>query len=246
MAAGLGFKTFATGDVLTAGDTNGYLMQGVWVFASAAARTAAVTSPQEGNMSFLKDTNSTEYYDGAAWTAVGGGGGGGGGLVELSTVTYSNVASQAFDSVFDSTYDTYFVILENSYASSAGGLRFQFRNNNSTISSSGYYGAAFGYNYAATQSTWATNGSSSLLIMGSNGTDTRQSSLQFYVNNVGYSVPSNLEHPQINGSGFQSNDSYTTVLGGALLSSTVNHNGFILSQASGNIYGTVTIYGVTK
>jgi hypothetical protein len=75
MAAGQGFKTFNTGDVLTSSDTNGYLMQGVWVFANAAARTAAVTSPQEGNMSFLKDTNSTEYYDGAAWAAIGGGGG---------------------------------------------------------------------------------------------------------------------------------------------------------------------------
>lgn len=71
MAAGQGFKTFATGDVLTAADTNGYLMQGVWVFADAAARTAAVTSPQEGNMSYLKDTNSTEYYSGSAWVAVG-------------------------------------------------------------------------------------------------------------------------------------------------------------------------------
>jgi hypothetical protein len=70
MAAGSGFKTFATGDVLTAADTNGYLMQGVWVFADAAARTAAVTSPQEGNMSYLKDTNSTEYYSGSAWVAV--------------------------------------------------------------------------------------------------------------------------------------------------------------------------------
>ena len=76
MAAGLGFKTFATGDVLTAGDTNGYLMQGVWVFADAAARSAAVTSPQEGNISFLKDTNSTEYYSGSAWVAIGGAAGG--------------------------------------------------------------------------------------------------------------------------------------------------------------------------
>lgn len=73
MAAGLGFKTFNTGDVLTASDTNGYLMQGVWVFASAAARTSAVTSPQEGNVSFLKDTNSFEIYDGAAWVAYGSG-----------------------------------------------------------------------------------------------------------------------------------------------------------------------------
>ena len=46
MAAGLGFKTFTTGEVLTAADTNGYLMQGINVFASTAARNAAITSPQ--------------------------------------------------------------------------------------------------------------------------------------------------------------------------------------------------------
>jgi len=71
MAAGLGFKDFVTGEVLTAADVDGYLMQGVWVFADAAARTAAVTSPQEGNMSYLKDTNSIEYYSGSAWVASG-------------------------------------------------------------------------------------------------------------------------------------------------------------------------------
>ena len=69
MAAGLGFKTFTSGEVLTAADTNGYLMQGILVFANASARTAAITSPQEGQDSYLNDTNSTEYYDGSAWVA---------------------------------------------------------------------------------------------------------------------------------------------------------------------------------
>jgi len=73
MAAGQGFKTFATGDVLTASDVNGYLMQGVLVFANAAARTAAITSPQQGQVSFLKDTNVTQYYSGSAWVTGGGG-----------------------------------------------------------------------------------------------------------------------------------------------------------------------------
>lgn len=72
MAAGLGFKTFVTGDVLSAGDTNGYLMQGVLVFASAAARDAAITSPQEGQFAYLKDTDATTYYTGSAWTSIGG------------------------------------------------------------------------------------------------------------------------------------------------------------------------------
>ena len=67
MAAGLGFKTFTTGEVLTAADTNGYLMQGVLVFASAAARDAAITSPQEGQCCYLKDTDAVLTYSGAAW-----------------------------------------------------------------------------------------------------------------------------------------------------------------------------------
>jgi len=70
MAAGLGFKTFTTGEVLTAGDVNGYLMQGILVFASAAARDAAITSPQEGQFAYLKDTNVTTYYTGSAWANV--------------------------------------------------------------------------------------------------------------------------------------------------------------------------------
>lgn len=73
MAAPLGFKTFATGDVLTAADTNGYLMQGIWTFANAAARDAAVTSPQEGNACYLKDTDQILVYSGSAWVVKSGG-----------------------------------------------------------------------------------------------------------------------------------------------------------------------------
>jgi hypothetical protein len=71
MAAGLGFKTFTTGEVLSAANVNGYLMQGINVFASTAARDAAITSPQEGQFAFTKDTNGLWYYDGAAWVASG-------------------------------------------------------------------------------------------------------------------------------------------------------------------------------
>jgi len=71
MAAGQGFKTFTTGEVLTAGDVNGYLMQGINVFATTTARDAAITAPAEGQFAFTKDTNGLWYYDGAAWVASG-------------------------------------------------------------------------------------------------------------------------------------------------------------------------------
>ena len=67
MAAPLGFKDFTTGEVLTANDVDGYLMQGIWVFANATARDAAVTSPQEGNAGYLKDTDVIMVYTGSTW-----------------------------------------------------------------------------------------------------------------------------------------------------------------------------------
>ena len=71
MAAGLGYIEFATGDILTAAAANGYLAsQTVMVFASSAARASAITSPQEGMISFLKDTDTMQFYTGAAWSNV--------------------------------------------------------------------------------------------------------------------------------------------------------------------------------
>jgi hypothetical protein len=73
--AGSGYRLYATGDVLTAAQVNNYLQeQTVMVFADAAARTTALAAVlAEGMISYLKDTNSTEYYSGSAWVAIGGG-----------------------------------------------------------------------------------------------------------------------------------------------------------------------------
>ena len=93
MAAGLGFKTFNTGDILSASDTNGYLMQGVLVFASAAARDAAITSPQEGQFAYLKDTNVTTYYTGSAWA-------------NLDTTGMTNPMTTTGDTIYSSSGST--------------------------------------------------------------------------------------------------------------------------------------------
>lgn len=109
MAAGLGFKTFTTGEVLSAADVNGYLMQGVLVFASEAARNSAITSPQEGQFAYTKDNNSLWYYTGSAWAASGatgdidgvtaGVGISGGGT--SGTVTVTNSMATAIDAKGD-------------------------------------------------------------------------------------------------------------------------------------------------
>lgn len=73
--AGAGYKLFNTGDVLTAQQVNEYLMQQtVMVFADASARTTALSGVlAEGMISYLKDTNAVERYDGSSWSAIGDG-----------------------------------------------------------------------------------------------------------------------------------------------------------------------------
>ena len=68
--AGLGYKVFAAGEVLTAANVNGYLMeQAVMVFADSAARSSALGTPTQGMISYLQDTSTLQVF-GTAWADV--------------------------------------------------------------------------------------------------------------------------------------------------------------------------------
>ena len=61
--AGAGFKVFQNGNVLTASEVNTFMMdQMIMVFASAAARDAAILSPSEGMFAFLKDVDKLTVF----------------------------------------------------------------------------------------------------------------------------------------------------------------------------------------
>jgi hypothetical protein len=287
MAAGLGFKDFVTGEVLTAADVDGYLMQGVWVFASAAARDAAVTAPSEGNFAYLKDTNVTTYYTGSAWAnldttgmtnpmtttgdtiysssgstparlGIGSTGqvltvasglpswatpaAGGGGMTLISRTSFSNVASQAFDGVFTSTYDTYFVNINSIYAATADNdLHWQFRYAGPTTQTANYYSANFGYNYNAELTNAGINNGSEILVSTQSGANDRPTSAQLYVNQVGNAS----QYGAVSGLVFNNPSLLQSVLGGeAFVART--YTGFLLKSSSTNITGTVSIFGVNK
>jgi hypothetical protein len=158
MAAGLGFKDFVTGEVLTAADVDGYLMQGVWVFASAAARDAAVTSPQEGNFAYLKDTNVTTYYTGSAWASVAGASGA---MVLTGQSTFSASNSVNVDNCFSATYVNYIIALTAVATNSGDGIYLRFRTGGSTNSTGNYNVQQFGAdgsNLSASRQTSQTEG----------------------------------------------------------------------------------------
>lgn len=70
--AGLGRKVFTAGEVLTAANVQGYLMdQSIMVFAGTAARSSALgTSVSAGMVSFRSDGTAWEGYNGSAWQAL--------------------------------------------------------------------------------------------------------------------------------------------------------------------------------
>lgn len=89
--AGSGYKLFASGEVLTAANLQGYAVdQSTMVFASSAARTTALAAPSEGMVSYLTDTNSVEIYDGSAWKRVVNTTGS---VLQIVTATYSTATA---------------------------------------------------------------------------------------------------------------------------------------------------------
>ena len=98
--SGLGRKVFTAGEVLAAADVNGFLAdQVVMVFANAAARTAAISSPAAGMMTFLVDVAQVNVYDGSAWVEVSGGGN------EASDAIQPNFNTISEDYTFTANYN---------------------------------------------------------------------------------------------------------------------------------------------
>jgi len=109
---------------------------GVLPFATSAARATAIPSPTDGQYSYLQDTNSTEFWNGAAWTAAGTPPGlvlveptsisntGGTATKTGGQVTFSAVSTLNLNGMFTSTYDNYKIMID---ATTSANNSFNFR-----------------------------------------------------------------------------------------------------------------------
>jgi hypothetical protein len=96
--AGLGFKVFTAGEVLTAANVNGYLMeQSVMVFGGTAARGSAIGTAAEGMVTYQTDSNTITVYDGSAWQQVYPSATS---AVNSITASYTAVAGDANDTIY--------------------------------------------------------------------------------------------------------------------------------------------------
>jgi hypothetical protein len=99
--------TFAAAEVLTAANQN-LLSNGIPVFSGTATRNDAFGGSgekvlAEGQFAYLEDSNTTQYYDGAAWQPVGVAPG----LVLITTATATAVQTLSINDCFSSTYAAY-------------------------------------------------------------------------------------------------------------------------------------------
>lgn len=68
--AGAGYRTFASGEVLTSTNTQTYLMdQMVKVFAGTAARSSAIPSPSTGMVAYSTATG-LQVFNGSTWVNI--------------------------------------------------------------------------------------------------------------------------------------------------------------------------------
>ena len=115
------YKVFTNGSVLQASEINDNLMrQSVMVFSNAAARSAAITVPLEGMLTWLEDTNQYENYNGSAW------------VQSITPAGYSLIKSQAIGTsvtsvavtgAFSTLYDTYQIAVSGGVASQDTGMK---------------------------------------------------------------------------------------------------------------------------
>lgn len=127
----MAYKVFTNGSVLNASEINENLMrQSVIVFSNAAARTAAITSPVEGMLTWLEDLNRYESYNGSAWVDIAG-------MALVASVSFTGTSSVIISNCFSAQYDNYFITIAK--ASGGSNTQLQLRTG-STTQTSGYAG----------------------------------------------------------------------------------------------------------
>ena len=231
---------FTAGEILTAANMNISAGTGVPVFANTTTRDAGFGGAgekvlDEGQLCYLSSTNVVQYYDGAAWAAVGSSG-----LNLVNRTSFSGVASQIFDGVFTSTYGAYLVVIESLFGVTATSyLSWQWRYS-STTQAANCNSAGYGITSNGTANPAYAAGAIECIVTNHVGTTALPTAASLTVSNVGLSGT-----PMFYGTSWSSNDTTNRDVGGNCTQQRT-YDGFLLRSSSGNITGIVAIYGLAK
>jgi hypothetical protein len=230
------YKVFTNGSTLQASELNENLMQqSTAVFSNAAARTAAITSPVEGQLTYLEDVNRYDHWNGSAWVSPFG-------MTLVSHTAFTAVATQTINSVFTSQFDNYKVYINISDTVSNGQSSFQFTVGG-TPTTANYvsimaYADPSGSTVAALQNLLGTD--ELPLLYQASAIDNTSAEMTVFAPNLAQNTK---VLTQTTGA-FSSNAMYISNVNGAQ-QSTTQFDGIKLNFAS-NTTGTISIYGLRK
>jgi hypothetical protein len=216
-------KEFAAFTRLDASDVNTYLMdQAVMTFGGTAARGSAITTPVEGMVTYLEDSNRYESYNGSAWISPFG-------STLITNTSFSATTSVIIANCFSSDYEIYEVYVRTT----TGGQSpiFQMRAGSTTQTTS----------YASSVIFW--NGSAVT------GTNRATTSFASFGNNTNDLVKATFANPfEARTTSYigQATSSGSNVgVEGGFLNTTTSYDSLVLSFANSST-GNIAIYGMRK
>jgi len=201
---------------------------------ASANDVPAILSVGTNGQTLMAD-NSTPT--GLKWAAPSSGA-----LTLVKRASFSAVASTTttFDSVFSSTYSNYLIVAEGLYGSVANALiQFQWRVGAATQSATTWYCATAGYSSGGSLTTTLSSGDTLFKIAQVDNALNYSTAFNFTATNLTGSMP------EIYGT-YQETNRQNCGSGGGSYRTVITPDGFILSLASGNITGTVSVYGLAK
>ena len=207
--------------------------KGDLITATAADTPARLAVGTNGQVLTADSTAST----GLKWAAPSSGA-----LTLITRATYSAVANTGttFDNVFSSTYKTYLIAIENSFAATAtDDMYFQLRYAGPTTQAATYIWTNDMYTMAtAGNTTAAGNGTNYWQLANDSATTAERFSGQYWLTNA-----ETTTRTQMIGQGLQGNTGVAYNFYGYQYTNRT-YTGFILSSSSSNISGTVAVYGL--
>ena len=227
----MAFKVFTNGSVLQASEVNENLMrQAVSTFSNSAARTAAITAPSEGMLTYLEDVDRYDHWNGSAWVSPFG-------ATLLGSTNFSAVSLIRFNNIFSATYTNYLIdycVTSSSNTGVAGSFRFLTATDTPTVTNT-YNRAGFAAAVSLFNGYAANNEPSVLanISSGSNGSSTILRVINPF-NTSRSTVYSNiLQH-----------DATTRYDIAVAEQSNTSFPGFQIAANTGTITGTIRVYGM--
>ena len=233
---------FTAGQVLTAAQQT-QINTGVPVFATTVTRDAAFDGTgekvlAEGQFAYIEATNTTQYYDGASWVAVGASG-----LSLISTAAFTTVATYSLPTnSFSSTYSNYLLLI-NLTLTTTGALNFRYRVAGVDYSGSTYNNCGFNVTTGGTIANDGISGASQTShkagYVGSGAPDSPVVTLNIFRPNEAFETRYTSFVPSVN-------NGATVVaynLVGGLVYQSTQYDSLTLIPAAGTISGTYRLYG---